>query len=149
MKARRIIYLPVLPAVFFLCLSGLKTFAQSPDEKAISDVFRQGEAYWNKGDIEGYVSLYAPVDSCRMILSKGAVYGRENILAFYKKYWPKERMGQLVTDGEAYERLSDNHYFVTGYFHVSYPNSKKIEGRFSVIMLKYDGKWYLYTDHSG
>jgi uncharacterized protein (TIGR02246 family) len=149
MKAKRIISLAGLLGVFFLSICSVQTFAQSADEKAINELFRQGEAYWNKGDIEGYVSLYAPVDSCRMILSKGAVYGRQNILAFYKKYWPKEKMGSLVTDGEEYERLSDNHYFVTGYFHVSYPDGKKIEGRFSVIMLKYNGKWGIYTDHSG
>lgn len=135
--------------VCLACLCSFATRAQSADEQEIRAIFRQGEAYWNNGDIEGYVNLYAPVDSCRMILSKGAVYGRENILAFYKKYWPKERMGTLVTDGEAYERLSNNHYFVTGYFHVSFADGNKAEGRFSVIMLKHAGKWYIYTDHSG
>jgi uncharacterized protein (TIGR02246 family) len=149
MKVKRIVCLAGLLGVFFLSICSVQTFAQQADEKAINEVFRKGEAYWNKGDIEGYVSLYAPVDSCRMILGKGAVYGKQNILAFYKKYWPKEKMGTLITDGEEYERLSDNHYFVTGYFHVSYPEGKKIDGRFSVIMLKYEGKWYIYTDHSG
>ena len=149
MKTKKAIGKTVLFGFVLMCICSMNVLAQSADEKAIGEVFRQGEAFWNKGDIEGYVSLYAPVDSCRMILSKGAVYGKENILAFYKKYWPKERMGNLVTDGMEYERLSDKHYFVTGYFHVSYPDGKKIEGRFSVIMLKYNDKWYLYTDHSG
>lgn len=123
--------------------------AQSKDEKKIRAVLRLEEELWSKGDIEGYVNLYAPGDSTRMILSKGAAYGKANILAFYQKYWPKEKMGILVLDGESLERISRKFYYVTGYFHVSYPDGKKIEGRYSSLMKKINGKWYLYTDHSG
>lgn len=126
-----------------------QSFAQSKDEKKILAVLRLEEELWSKGDIEGYVNLYAPGDSTRMILSKGAAYGKENILAFYKKYWPKEKMGKLVLDGESLERISGRFYYVTGYFHVSYPDGKKIEGRYSSLMKKIKGRWYLYTDHSG
>jgi hypothetical protein len=112
-------------------------------------VIQLEEEYWSKGDIEGYVSLYAPHDTTRMILSKGAAYGKDNILAFYKKYWPKEKMGQLDLDGENLERISRRYYYVTGYFHVKYPDGKTIEGRYSSLMKKIKGKWYLYTDHSG
>jgi len=123
--------------------------SRSKDEKKILAVIRLEEEYWSRGDIEGYVSLYAPLDSTRMILGKGAAYGRDNILAFYKKYWPKEKMGKLVLDGEHLERLSRKFYYVTGYFHVSYPDRKTIDGRYSSLMIKIRGKWYLYTDHSG
>ena len=121
----------------------------SKDEQKIRAVIRLEEEYWSKGDIDGYVSLYAPLDSTRMILSKGAAYGRDNILAFYKKYWPREKMGKLVLDGEQMERISRKFYYVTGYFHVSYPDGKTIDGRYSSLMIKIKGNWYLYTDHSG
>jgi len=138
---------------FILLLSFISfattTFAQSKDVKKILAVLRLEEEYWSKGDIEGYVSLYAPLDSTRMILSKGAAYGKENILAFYKRYWPREKMGTLVLDGGSLERLSRKFYYVTGYFHVSYPDGKTINGRYSSLMIKIKGKWYLYTDHSG
>ncbi|MBK7434764.1 MAG: nuclear transport factor 2 family protein [Chitinophagaceae bacterium] len=124
-------------------------FSQSKDEQKILAVMRLEEEYWSRGDIDAYVSLYAPEDSVRMILSKGAAYGRDNILAFYKKYWPKEKMGKLILDGEQMERISSRFYFVTGYFHVIYPDGKKIEGRYSSLMKKIKGKWYIYTDHSG
>ena len=91
-----------------LCLLLVITsFGQSKDEKAILAVMREEERVWNAGDIEAYVNLYAPSDSTRMIYSSGAVYGKDSILAFYKKYWPKERMGQLKLDGERLERLYD------------------------------------------
>ncbi len=142
---QRIIILFILSFTIF---SATAT-AQSRDEKKILATLRLEEELWSKGDIEGYVSLYAPDDSTRMILSKGAAYGKENILAFYKKYWPKEKMGKLVLDGESLERISRKFYYVTGYFHVSYPDGKKIDGRYSSLMKKIRGRWYLYTDHSG
>ncbi len=135
-----------LLSFFIISVTGI---AQSKDEKKILAVLRLEEEYWSKGDIDGYVSLYAPLDSTRMILSKGAAYGKENILAFYKKYWPKEKMGKLLLDGESLERLSRKYYYVTGYFHVSYPDGKTVNGRYSSLMKKIKGKWYLYTDHSG
>ena len=135
--------------IIALVLITAMAFAQSKDEKKILEVMRLEEKYWNAGDIDGYVSLYAPSDSTRMILSKGAAYGKDSILAFYKRYWPKEKMGKLVLDGERMERLSKKYYYVTGYFHVSYPDGKIINGRYSGLMKKIKGKWYLYTDHSG
>ena len=135
--------------LIILFLFTLPCFSQSKDEKKIIEVMRQEERTWNAGDIEGYVNLYAPDDSTRMILSRGAAYGKDSILAFYKRYWPKERMGKLVLDGERLERLSKKYYYVTGYFHVSYPDGRKIDGRFSGLMKKVKGRWYLYTDHAG
>ena len=131
---------------FFLCAAS--SFSQSKDEKKILAVMRLEEKTWSAGDIEGYVNLYAPGDSTRMILSKGAAYGKDSILAFYKRYWPKEKMGTLVLDGEQMEKISRKYYYVTGYFHVSYPDGKMINGRYSSLMKKIKGKWYLYTDHS-
>ena len=135
----------------FVLMSLLSTpvLAQTQDEKDILALMRLEEEYWNKGDIEAYVSLYAPHDSVRMIYSSGAVYGKDSILAFYKKYWPKERMGQLTLDGERLERLSPDYYFVSGFFHVRYPDGRAINGRFSGLMKKIKGRWYIYTDHSG
>ncbi len=134
--------------IFFIT-SPLTGISQTRDEKKILESLRLEEKYWSSGDIDAYVSLYAPDDSTRMILSKGAAYGRDSILAFYKKYWPKEKMGQLVLDGEQLERLSRKYYYVTGYFHVKTPEGKMINGRYSSLMKKIKGKWYLYTDHSG
>ncbi|NOT50684.1 MAG: nuclear transport factor 2 family protein [Chitinophagaceae bacterium] len=145
---KHIIRLALFVMIFSL-LTPASGFSQSKNERKILAVLRLEEEYWSKGDIDGYVSLYAPLDSTRMILSKGAAYGKENILAFYKKYWPKEKMGTLVLDGEQLERISRKFYYVTGYFHVKYPDGKTIDGRYSSLMIKIRGKWYLYTDHSG
>ena len=138
----------LLLQVLLLLIPGI-ILSQSRDAEKIRSVMRLEERLWSSGDIDGYVSLYADDDSTRMIFTNGAVYGRDSILAFYKRYWPKERMGKLVLDGERLERISRKFYYVTGFFHVSYPDGRKIDGRFSGLMKKIKGKWYLYTDHSG
>lgn len=138
-----------LLAALFLFILPVPGFSQSKDEKKILEVMRLEEKYWSSGDIDSYVNLYAPSDSTRMILTKGAAYGKDSILAFYKRYWPKERMGTLELDGERMERLSKKYYYVTGYFHVNYPDGKSVNGRFSGLMKKVKGRWYLYTDHAG
>lgn len=141
-----------LKAFYFFILIFSNTFSMAQtnkDEVAILNVLRAEERAWNAHDLEGYVGLYAPLDSTRMILPKGVASGRENILAFYKKYWPEDKMGNLKLDGENLERISKKYYFVTGYFQVSYPDGKAVHGRYSSLMVKWKGKWYIYTDHSG
>ena len=149
MQSIRNIHLYFIAAFGVGCiLLPVKSFSQSKDVKKILAVMRMEEEYWSKGDIDGYVSLYAPSDSTRMIFSKGAAYGKDSILAFYKRYWPKEKMGKLILDGEHLERISRKYYYVTGYFHVLYPDGRSMNGRFSSLMKKIKGRWYLYTDHS-
>lgn len=135
-------------AIFTICiLTGGEIYSQSPDEKQIQKVIEEEMEAWNRGDIEGYVQFYTPDDSCRMIYSSGITYGRDSILAFYKKHWPKEKMGKLELDQTTMERVSDEYYFVTGRFTV-FTNGKTIRGRYSSLMKKVNGKWYIYTDHS-
>ena len=138
---------------FILLFAGISFagFAQSAnkDEQAIREVIQKELEYWNAGNIEGYVSLYAPEDSVRMLWTTGSCYGRDSILAFYKKYWPKERMGHLTFTEVKLERLSDTYYFTQGFFHVRQKDGKTSNGRFSGLFKKINGKWYIYTDHSG
>ena len=137
-----------------ICIASLPCFAQSKNEKdesAIRELIQKEIETWNSGNIEGYVSLYAPLDSVRMIYNggKGVTYGRDSILAFYKKYWPKERMGELNFTDIRLERISDEYYYNSGFFHVKQADGKMINGRFSGLFRKVNGKWYIYTDHSG
>src|SRR5688572_17631687 len=101
-----------LPNLMFLSfvVFPVFVFAQAEDERKIREVMRLELETWNRGDIDGYVELYAPVDSVRMLYTGGAVYGKANILAFYKKYWPKEKMGQLSFTDVKLERLSPWYY---------------------------------------
>ena len=143
----------VTPAKFLLFLGLLlfssASWSQSKEEQQIRLRLKAQEDCWNKADIDCYLEFYAPVDSVRMIYSKGVVYGRDSISAFYRKYWPSERMGQLKMDAVTIEILSDKDAFVSARFTVDFQNGKTTSGWFSGLMRKIDGVWYLYTDHSG
>lgn len=134
--------------IISLTLFQVNASAQDKDIEQIRQVLKEEEEVWSRGDIEGYVDFYAPGDSARMIYSSGISYGRDSILAFYKKYWPKEKMGTLSFDQTTFEKISDNYYFVTGRFTVLIPGGRKVMGRFSSLMKKINGRWYIYTDHS-
>jgi hypothetical protein len=138
----------VLTIVF--CFNTI-VFAQPKDVKDIIALMRTEEEVWNCGDIDAYVNLYAPGDSTRMIYNGGAgvTRGKDSILAFYKKYWPKEKMGTLTLTHDSIEKISKEFYYVSGFYNVSYPSGKSVKGRFSGLVKKIKGKWYLYTDHSG
>ena len=131
-----------------LCAAGFSVRAQSADDKQIEEYFRQSAAAWNSGNIDAYMEFYAPLDSVRIIYSAGVVYGKDSIRAFYKKNWPPEKMGQLKFDQVRYERIAEDYYFVSGQFNVLLPGDRLVRGRFSGLMRKLNGKWYIYTDHS-
>jgi len=136
-------------ATVLLMMISFGAFSQTEAEKEIIDFMRTEESIWNAGNLEGYVNLYTPDDSCRMLTKNGSVKGRKDILEYYKKYfWPKEKMGQLVLEHDLIEKETDDVYYVTGFFHVSFSDGKKLDGRFSTIMKKVNGKWYIFSDHS-
>ena len=133
--------------VFMCC--GYFAVAQSEDEKGITELFELQEKYWNTGDIDAYVSLYSAEGNPRMLYNYGEVEGKEKLLAHYKKYFPKEKMGKLRLDDIKKERISSIFYFVSGRFTVITDDGKNMIGRFSGLIKKVNGKWYIYTDHSG
>ncbi|WP_264553201.1 YybH family protein [Flavobacterium sp. N2038] len=141
-------HLKSLFLVFLLMLS-FKGICQDKISQQVLERLKAQQTCWNNGDLEGYLNFYAPVDSVRMIYSGGVVYGKNNITDFYKKYWPKERMGKLTMTDFVIEPLSKKDAFVNAKFSVEAPNGKNSSGQFSGIMRKIKDVWYLYVDHSG
>jgi uncharacterized protein (TIGR02246 family) len=138
--------LPIYLAFLLLSVSG---FGQLKAEQEIIDFMRHEEKVWNAGDLKGYVELYLPDAETRFLTKKAVVKGKAAILEFYEKYyWPKEKMGQLSLSHDSIEIINKNTAYTTGFFTVIHADGKKQEGRFSGLMKKRKGKWYMYTDHS-
>jgi len=109
-----------LKLLFFasLLMLSFKGICQDKISQQVLDRLKAQQACWNNGDLEGYLDFYAPVDSVRMIYTAGVVYGKNNIADFYKKYWPKERMGKLTMTDFVVEPLSKKDAFVSAKFSV-------------------------------
>lgn len=119
------------------------------DSYSIRQNFKNQELCWNQANIECYMEAYAPNGSIQTISRGGVTHGYENILNDYKKYFPKERMGQLHFDEIQTRRLASDIYFVTGRFNLKFPDREAlVQGWFSVNAKKINGHWYMITDHS-
>lgn len=119
------------------------------DEKKILENFKKQEQCWNAHNIECYMEAYAKNETIQTASRGGITFGYTNIISDYKKYFPKERMGNLHFDNFNFRRLSDNLYFTTGRFNLKYPNREELSsGWFSVVMKKINGHWFIITDHS-
>lgn len=132
-----------------LLVVSVNSFSQNKSEKEITNFLREEERVWNAGDLAGYVEFYLPDNTSRVIKKNGVITGKEAILKDYQAYFTsKEKMGQLTIEADAIEKMNKTMHYVTGFFHLQYPNGEKIDGRYSSLMKRVKGKWYIYTDHS-
>lgn len=133
---------------FSFSASGQLTFSES-ELQGIKENFKKQEACWNKGDHACYVEAYYPSEEVQTVSRGGVTKGYENILASYRKYFPREKMGKLRFDQFSYKKLSKRYAYVVGRFNLTYEGQDEVRrGWFSVLMEKIDGQWYLISDHS-
>lgn len=147
MKSLFLRYAPIL----LMCLSACSKL-QSQDKQAyvrIIKAMNTAVMQWNRGDLSGYMSLYAP--DATMMMPNGRV-GLDSIHGLYLKYYfldgiPKQ---QLSYDSYQLTMLGKNYALLTGRFILKANNQlpERI-GRFSVILVYRNRSWKLLHDHSG
>jgi uncharacterized protein (TIGR02246 family) len=65
------------------------------EEIALRDLLAEQAAAWNRGDLEGFVSVYA--DAALFLTPAGATRGRDEVLRRYRARYPDRRaMGRLT-----------------------------------------------------
>ena len=134
--------------LLFLSFLATEVIAQSVDEKSIRKVMADQEAAWSRGDIEGFMAGYWHSDSLRFIGSRGVSYGWKTTLENYKKSYPdQESMGKLTFTILSVEKLSKRSAFVVGKWHLARKKGD-LDGHYTLLWKKIDGKWYIVTDHS-
>ncbi|HEY4109811.1 nuclear transport factor 2 family protein [Puia sp.] len=123
--------------------------AQSAAEKEIYAAMNEATVQWNKGDLDAYMSLYAP--QATMMLATGRV-GLDSIRGMYVKYYfpgghPKQK---LAYDTYQLTMLGKDYALLTGRFilkaNEKYPERK---GTFSLTMVHRKDGWKILHDHSG
>ncbi len=139
--------------MLFVSLLALSLSAQNSldklDQQGILDNFKEQEKCWNNNDIECYMNAYSKTDPIQTVSKGGVTFGYENILANYKKYFPKGKMGKLNFDDFNFRRLTNDLFFVTGRFNLKFENRENpLKAWFSVVMKKHKNKWLIITDHS-
>ena len=137
--------------VSLLLLASLTLFrvsAQSADEKAILKTLDDQTLYWNRGDLDNFVSGYWNNDSLMFIGNSGVVYGYQNTLSRYKKsYSDTSKMGKLRFEIIHLKKLSSEYYFVVRKWFLK-RSIGDVGGHFSLLFRKITGQWKIVADHS-
>lgn len=144
-------YIQCMKKLFFLLLliSAIKSTAQTKDEQSILSILDAQTKYWNTGDLENFMKGYWNNDSLMFIGKSGVTYGYKNTLENYKKGYPdKDAMGILKFNILKVERISADAYFVVGKWHLTREKVGDVEGHYTLLFKKINGKWLIVADHS-
>lgn len=133
--------------IVFLFVTG-NLFAQTKEEKKIMEVLEAQDQAWNSGDLNGFMETYWKNDSLMFIGKSGVTYGWDNTLKNYKRGYPDTAaMGKLHFTLISMKRLSKKYYQVVGKWHLT-RTIGNLQGHFTLLMRKINGKWYIVADHS-
>lgn len=138
----------IVSLLLLASLSLVRVSAQSADEKAILKILDDQTLYWNKGDLDNFVTGYWNNDSLMFIGSSGVIYGYQNTLSRYKKsYSDTSKMGKLRFEIIHLKKLSPKYYFVVGKWFLK-RSIGDVGGHFSLLIRKINGQWKIAADHS-
>jgi ketosteroid isomerase-like protein len=131
----------------FLLLLASCAFAQK-NEAAIRSVLATQAEAWNRGSIEAYMQGYWNNDSLLFIGKSGPTYGYRQTLERYKKsYADTAKMGKLSFEILQVKKLSVGYYFVVGKWFLK-RSIGDLNGSFTLLWRKINGKWLIVADHS-
>ena len=123
-------------------------FDPKAEEAAIRAVLEAEQIAWNNGDIDAFMEGYWRSDSLQFMSPRGVNHGWQETLEGYKKGYPDiKAMGTLHFDIFKVTPLSEDHFLVTGHYRVT-RNSDNLDGYFTLIFKKIDGRWVAIYDHT-
>ena len=134
--------------VVIAILLSAHSFAQQKDEVLIKNLLNKQTSEWNKGNLEGFMNGYWESDSLLFVGKTGPRYGYKNTLENYKKGYPDTaHMGKLSFDILSIKKLSADHAFVLGKWHLK-RSVGDADGVYTLILKKIKGRWVIISDHS-
>ena len=136
---------------FFLLFSSTviaQMTLNSKDKKAIIEMMKAQEIYWNNGDIERFMEGYWNNAELVFVGKNGPNYGYHNTMGKYKKSYPdKESMGQLHFDILHTQQWDEDTIQLIGKFTLTRENDQPT-GFFTLLFRKIDSVWKIVSDHT-
>ena len=135
---------------FIICLAtiSVNANAQNNDVQTIKSILTTQTKQWNVGNLNAFMKGYWQNDSLLFIGSKGLKYGYNNTLESYKKSYPDTaHMGKLTFDIVDVKKLSADYYFVVGKWFLQ-RSVGNVNGMYTLLFKKINGKWVIVVDHS-
>lgn len=132
--------------LFFILLSS-KILCQESDIE-INQVLNLQVQCWNEGNIDCFMEGYWKSDSLMFIGKNGITHGWHNTFKNYKERYPdKSAMGELSFEILNKEILSENFVTVVGKWSLK-RKMGDVDGYFTLILKKINGKWFIIKDHT-
>jgi uncharacterized protein (TIGR02246 family) len=106
-------------------------------------------AAWNRGDLDGFVSVYAPDTTTTFIGSRGILRGRAAIRGAYApRFAPGGTRDSLSFEQLEIDELAPNVVNTIAYYRLMRGDSTTSYGPTSLVMRKIGGQWMIIHDHS-
>lgn len=119
------------------------------DELQIRTILTTQAAAWNRGDLPAYMEGYWRSDSLLFIGKNGPQHGWQRTLTNYQRSYPDAAaMGQLDFAQLRISPLSAEAAHVVGRWHLARTQKGDLQGWFTLIFRRIDGKWVIVADHS-
>jgi uncharacterized protein (TIGR02246 family) len=124
--------------------------AQVKDRAAITQLIKDQQVNWNKGDIDAFVEAYWHSPDLTFSGAGGIERGFEAVQARYKKAYPnRSTMGQLDFSNLEFHFLGDDGALVLGHWHLTRDKDKgDISGVFSLVWQRFPEGWRIIHDHT-
>lgn len=142
-----------LSCLLLICLSCSQLskkpkFDARVEEEAIRSVLSAQQIAWNNGDMEAFMEGYWKSDSLQFMSKRGVNHGWQEALDAYKKGYPdRAAMGTLSFEILEIRPLSEVIFVVMGRYHLTRAVGD-LDGVFTLIYKKVNGKWVAIYDHT-
>ena len=112
-----------------------------------SAVLAHGAAAWNRGDLAGFMSDYAPDAS--FVTARQVIHGRAEIQARYApRFAPGGVRDSLSFQDLEVDVLAPDALNAIAYYVLTRGDSVVARGPTSLVMRRVGGRWYIAHDHS-
>ena len=123
-------------------------FAAFDESAAIRAVIDKQEAAWNRGDIEAFMTGYAPSSTTTFVSGDEVTHGWQTVHDRYaKKYDSREKMGTLTFSDLTITPLCDDTAIVLGSWRLK-RKSDEPHGKFTLLFRKLPEGWRIVVDHT-
>ena len=135
-------------SIFLIAFWMVHQAAAQSDRELVLKVLNDQQDCWNNADIDCFMEGYWKSDSLMFVGSSGVIYGWQATYDRYIKNYPdKEAMGELQFEIKETKPISPEAYLVVGKFHLT-RTIGDLEGFFTLVFKKINGKWLVISDHT-
>lgn len=128
------------------CRTGSDTTALS---RQITSQLARAAGDWNRGDLDSFVSDYAPESTTTFVDGRRARHGFDFIRQYYApRFAPGARRDSLHFEEIEARRLSPKLALVTARFVLSRGGTISASGPFTLVMEQRPAGWRILHDHS-